>query len=229
MTWQSEIRAWAVAAAAAFCLGTIGYKAATAPKLPDLAPTVKRTNATLDILNAPCKGDSDSCGTVASVGKLVKKIGDIAVTTQLQVKQSSTIINAASQSLASTSGHLNAAIDTLKDQLKHVGPLLDSAKTATDSISPAVQHFTVSADEILANSNGAVTDFRGFLTNPHLTHTFENVDDMTGSGAGVMWDARALSDKYTDEQLKPVKWYMYPMKRGGELLDIGSVVARHVP
>jgi hypothetical protein len=229
MTWQSETRAWAVAAAAAFCLGTIGYKAATAPKLPDLAPTVKRTNATLDILNAPCKGDSDSCGTVASVGKLVKKIGDIAVTTQLQVKQSSTIINAASQSLTSTSGHLNAAIDTAKEQLTHVGPLLDSAKTATDLIPPAVKHISSNADEILANSNGAVTDFRGFLTNPHLKHTFENVDSMTSSGAGVMWDFRTLGDKYTDEQLKPVKWYMYPEKRAGEILDIGAFAARHAP
>lgn len=226
MTWQSETRAWAVALAAVFCLGTIGYKST---KLPDLAPTVKRTNDTLDILNAPCKGDSDSCGTVASVGKLVKKIGDIAVTTQLQVKQSATIINAASQSLTSTSGHLNEAIDTLKDQLTHVGPLLDSAKAATDSLPPAVTHFTVSTDEIFANSNGAVTDFRGFLTNPHLTHTFENVDSMTDSGAGVMWDFRTLGDKYTDEQLKPVKWYMYPEKRAGEILDIGSAIARHTP
>lgn len=224
MTWQSEIRAWAVASAAAFCMGSLGYRALT---LPDLSPTVTRANAALDTVNRPCKGAS--CGTLASIDKVVVKIGDIAVDTQTQVRQSGMLINSASQSIASTSQHLDAAIDTANMQLTHVAPLLDATRGAVGSITPAVQHITESTDGILANADGAVGDFRHFMTAPTLADTLSNVASMTQSGAAITADARKVSDKATADFLKPVPWYLYPVKKGSEILDIGAAVARHTP
>lgn len=223
MSWQSETRAWAVASAIVLCFSAIGYKVLKVPVIPDLSATVERVNSTLDIINKPCKGKD--CGTLANVDKLIVKVGDIAVDTQTQVKQTGVLINAASASLASTSESVNA-------QLGHLGPLLDSARNAADSIPAAIQHVNTAVDGIaplLADSDGAVGDFRRFLTAPALTSTLANVDSMTGSWSGISADGRKVTDKMTADYLKPVPWYLWPMKRSGELLDVGAAIARHAP
>jgi hypothetical protein len=220
MSLQSETRAWAVALAAVFCLSAIGYSAL---KLPDLSPTVSRANTALDTLNRPCKGVS--CGTLASVDKVIVKIGDIAVDTQMQVRQSGTLINAASESLASTSRHLDAAIDTANTQLTHLGPLLDAGRDAAASVAPAMQ----SLQPVLANADGAVGDFRRFLTAPALNASISNVDSMTAAWARISTNGARVTDKMTADYFKPVPWYLYPVKKGSELLDIGAAVARHTP
>lgn len=225
-----ELRAWAVASAAVFCLGAIGFRVLTAPALPDLTPTINRANVALDTVNRPCKGSS--CGTLANVDKLVVKVGDVAVDTQRQIQQSGTLINAASASLTSTSEHLNAAVDTSSAQLTRLGPLLDSARGAMDSLPPAVQHVTADADAltpVLLNANGAVGDFRTILQRPSLAATMDNAASMTGSWAGISGDARKVADKATVDYLKPVPWYLWPVKRSGELLDVGAAIARHTP
>lgn len=220
MNWQTELRAWAVALAAVFCLSAIGYRVVTAP---DLSPTVARANTALDTVNHPCA--PGPCGTLANVDKLVVKVGDIAVDTQRQIRQSGKLIDAASQSLTSTSAHLDAAIDTANSQLTHLGPLMDSARAATDSIPPAVG----SVAPLLTNADGAVGDFRRFMTAPALTGTISNVDAMTASWAATSGDLRKVADKMTADYFKPVPWYLYPVKKGSELLDIGAAVARHTP
>lgn len=221
-----------MASATAFALSAIGYRVVTAPALPDLAPTVTRTNATLDILNKPCKGDSDSCGTIASIGKLVKKTGDIEVDMQTQVRQSGTLITSAAKSLTSTSQHLDAAVDTANGQLTHVGPLLDSARGVTDALPVTLQRVNKAVDgvaPILANADGAVTDFRRFMTAPALLGTIANADKMTQAWAAISVNGQKVSDKLTADFLKPVPWYMQPVKKGGELIDIGAALARHAP
>lgn len=223
MTLSSEIRAWVVASAATFALCAIGYKVIKIPAIPDLSGPVGRLNSTLDIVNHPCA--PGPCGTLANVDKLVVKVGDIAVDTQKQVRQTGVLINTASQSLTSTSQTLNA-------QLSHMGPLLDSARAASDALPVTLQHVNTAVDGItpvLASTDGAVGDFRRFLTAPALIGTLNNVDSMTGSWAGVSGDLRKVADKTTADYLRPVPWYLWPVKRGGELLDIGAAVARHAP
>lgn len=220
MSIASEIRAWAVASAAVFALSAIGYRVYTAP---DLSGPVGRLNAALDTVNRPCKGVS--CGTLANIDKLVMKVGDIAVDTQMQVRQTGTLISAASQSLTSTSATLNA-------QLEHIGPLLDSAKAAADALPVTLQHVNGAVDgvtPVLASIDGATGDFRRFITAPALSSTIANVDSMTVSWSATSDDLRRVADKTTTDYLKPVKWYMWPIKRGSELLDIGAAIARHTP
>jgi hypothetical protein len=227
MSFQSETRAWVVASAAAFCLGAIGYSTL---KLPDLAPTLARANTALDTINHPCA--PGPCGTLANVDKLVVKVGDIAVDTQRQVRQSGTLINAASQSLTSTSQHLDAAIGTANVQLTHIAPLLDAVRGAADAIPGTLKHVNDAADgvtPILANADGAVSDFRRFLTAPALNATLSNVDALTAAWARISTNGAKITDKMTADYFKPTPWYLYPIKKGSELLDIGAAVARHTP
>lgn len=209
-----------MASAAAFCLSAIGYRTL---KLPDLAPTLARANTALDTVNHPCA--PGPCGTLANVDKLVVKVGDIAVDTQRQVRQSGTLINSASLSLTSTSQHLDAAIDTANAQMTHLGPAIDAARDAAASVAPVMQ----GVQPILASADGAVGDFRRFMTAPALAGTISNVDNLTAQWAAISADGRKVTDKMTADYFKPVPWYLYPMKKSSEILDVGAAIARHTP
>jgi hypothetical protein len=215
MTWQSETRAWAVASAAVFCLSIVGYRVLTAPVLPDINPTVKNINA------ATGAWSQASAQQVASVAAIERDL-------RAQLWHVDRVLNAGENTLKSAQG----ALDTANVQLTHVAPLLDATRGAVDAIPTTLNHVNTAVDGVaplLANGNGAVTDFRRFITAPALTGTLSNVDSMTASWAATSGDLRRVADKMTADYFKPVPWYLYPMKKSSELLDIGAAVARHTP
>lgn len=215
MTWQSETRAWAVASAAVFCLSVIGFRVLTAPKIPDLTPVVANIN------KATGAWSQASAQQVASVAAIERDV-------RAELWHVDRFLLAGSNTLQAAQG----AINTANLQLTHVAPLLDSARAAVDAIPPAIQHVTEDADgvrPILANADGAVGDFRRFMTAPALTATISNVDAMTAAWAATSGDLRKVADKMTADYFKPVPWYLYPVKKSSELLDIGAAVARHTP
>lgn len=212
MSWQSETRAWTLAAAGVFALSAIGYRVMTAPDL-------SRTVAHLDAATGAWAKASDQ-----QAEAMIHIQHDI----RAELWHVDRLLLDGSRTLQAARG----AINTANDQLTHIAPLLDSTRAAMDSLPPAVQRITDDADAIrpiLANSDGAVTDFRHFMTAPELTATLGNVASVTGSAAAISADARKVSDKLTTDYLKPVPWYLWPVKRGGQLLDIGAAVARHTP
>lgn len=215
MTWQSETRAWAVASAAAFCLSTVGFRVLTAPKIPDLNRTVAYIDA------ATGAWSQASAQQVASVAAIERDF-------RAELWHVDRFLAAGTNTLQAAQG----AIDTANVQLTHVAPVLDAATVAMGSIPPAVKQITEDADglrPILTNTDGAVTDVRAFINQPTLKTTVANVDALTGQWAAISGDFRQVADKTTADYLKPVPWYMWPVKRGSELLDIGAAVARHVP
>lgn len=215
MNWQQETRAWALASAGVFCLCSIGYKVAIMPKLPDLKPTVAHVDA------ATGAWANASAQQVASVQAIERDL-------RAELWHVDRLLTEGSGTLSAARG----AIGTLNGSLTHVAPLLDSLKASSDAIPPAIQHVTDDADAlrpILANADGGVSDLRRFLQAPALTDTITNVASMTGSGAAIAADGRKIVDKETADFLKPVPWYLKPIKRGGQIIDITAAVARHVP
>jgi hypothetical protein len=215
MTWQSETRAWAVASAAAFCLSAVGARVLTAPKLPDLNPTVKHID---DATGAWAHASSQQVASVAAIER------DLRV----ELWHVDRLLTAGSGTLQAAQD----AIETANGQLTHVAPLLDAATVTVASIAPAIKQITDDADgirPILANADGAVTDARAFINQKPLTETLGNIDRLTGEWAAISGDFRQVSDKTTADYLRPVPWYLWPVKRSGELLDIGAAVARHTP
>lgn len=203
-----------------------------------LSGTVKSVemaaNGTIANINRPCKGSAgpDACGTLAQINKVAIAAGDVANASAMQVMQGGALIKATTRnidsigtSLTGTATRLDATVDTLNAQLPHLGPAIDAARDAAASVAPIMQGVT----PILANADGAVTDIRHFITAPSLTGTVTNVDNMTASWAAISANGQKITDKMTADYFKPVPWYMYPVKKGSELLDIGAAVARHTP
>ncbi len=178
MTWQSETRAWALASAGVFCLFSIGYRVWTAPKLPDLNPTVAH-------IDAATKSWSDaSAQQVTSVSAIEKDI-------RAQLWHVDRVLNSGSDTLKAATGTLQAstrALDTANDQLTHVAPVLDAAKGSLDAIPPAITQITKDVPPLIANANGAVTDVRKFITSPDLMATVGNVEGITEHTEGMSAD-----------------------------------------
>jgi ABC-type transporter Mla subunit MlaD len=219
MTWQSEVRAWAVASAAVFCLGAIGYKAITFPKLDGIVGNINTVTKTMADAS---KAQASSFAAIERDFRVEMWHLDTSLTTvDATLKTAQGTLQTASGTIGAVQGTLTAT----NEQLAHVGPLLDSARLATDHIPPVLDGL----QPVEANVNGAVSDVRTFINQPSLTQAIANFDNMTNSGAGILWDARQVADKETKDFLKPVKWYMVPVKYTGEFIDIGAAIARHAP
>lgn len=204
-----------MASAVAFCLSAIGYRVMTAPKLPDLSSTVAHIDAAT---GAWSKASAQQVESVSAIERDVRA----------QLWHVDRFLNAGTNMLTAAQG----AIDTANVQLTHVAPLLDATRGAVDAIPDTLKHVNDAADGVkplLASADGAVGDFRRFLTAPALTHTIVNVDDLVGSWAAISADGRKVTDKMTADYFKPVPWYLYPVKKSSEILDIGAAVARHTP
>lgn len=193
-------------------MSAIGFRVITAPKLPDLNRTVAHIDA------ATGAWANASAQQVASVAAIERDV-------RAQLWHIDRFLNAGTNMLTAAQG----AIDTANVQLTHVSPLLDATRGAVDAIPDTLKHVTEGVTPLLANADGAVGDFRRFLTAPALTHTIVNVDDLVGSWAAISADGRKVTDKMTADYFKPTPWYLYPVKKGSELLDIGAAVARHTP
>lgn len=193
----------------------IGFRVWTAPKLPDLAPTVAHL-------------DSATGAWANASAQQVRSVEAIERDLRAQLWHVDRLLNTAQGTLQAGSG----ALDTLQAQITHVSPLLDSLKATSDAIPPAITHITDTADglqPVLVETAGAVGDVRRFINQPALTDTITSAASITGSAAGIAADSKRVADKLTADYFKPVRWYMKPLKRSGELIDIGAAVARHAP
>ena len=190
----------------------------------DVGGTVDRLNATLDAINAPCTGfhGSSTCGVLAQAAQTEKNIGIVAGQAALQVRQTGTLIQAstanldkAGKSVTDLTTHLTRTADAATDLTQE---LTTTIRTVNDRTGPLLDAYTQSGNDLDA------------LLKDHAVHeTLDNVNDLTQNMAGVTLDLRKASDKATADYLRPVKWYMQPVRRFGEIWDIGAAVARHTP
>jgi len=101
--------------------------------------------------------------------------------------------------------------------------LSQDAKTANETIKaaqPLMASLTRNSDDI----NGVIR-----TEAPAFHATLVSVQGIAASGDGILADGRKVADKATADYLKPVKWYMQPIKKSSDLLDIGGAIARHIP
>ena len=189
MSLSSELRGWAVASAAAFALGSIGYRVLT---LPDLAPT-------LDAINRPCGLQGKPCGTLADLNRTLATVrgavGTVETAGRHYDKQLSTLdkqeailfkdIHGTATDARGAIADVRTTVNTANSALGHVAPVLDGTKTALAS----VQNDTDALHTRL-------TDPRVDNLMDSFNSTGRNVAGMTASGAGILDDGHKLADHY---------------------------------
>ena len=194
---------------------------------PDLKPT-------LDHLNRPCKGASgpDACGTLAQINKTAIDSGDAIVRTQLIERAAQPHIISAMDEFSHTAKHLSSTADSLSETAHAATGTLDAA---TDTIGEG-KHTIAAAQPLFAQltANGAslqaATDtLNDTLKRKAVGEMLDNLAGATGQGNAILGDFRQVADKARADYLRPVPWYMQPVHRAGDVLDIGAAIARHTP
>jgi hypothetical protein len=198
------------------------------------APASGKTDAVLDHLNRPCKGPSgpDACGTLAQINKTAIDAGDAIVRTQLIERAAQPHIIAAMDEFGQTAKHLSSTADSLSGTAHSATRTLDAA---TDTIGEG-KRTIAAAQPLLAQltANGAslqaTTDtLNDTLKRKAVSEMLDNLAGATGQGNAILGDFRQVADKARADYLRPVPWYMQPVHRAGDVLDIGAAIARHTP
>lgn len=167
----------------------------------------------------PCKpGKPETCGLIPSVRNVTVDAGAAVRTMGDQVKQTQPLIEGAAKAIADTSNHANKAIDAATEATQQARTDLQTLNGSLEESRALVASYTRAGDSL-----------NEILKRKAINQILDNTASMTESGAGIIGNARKVSDKITADYLKPVPWYMQPIHRAGELWDIGAAVARHAP
>lgn len=180
MNWQSEARAWGLAAAGLFCMGSIGYRVLT---IPNLTPTVAQLNGTLSNLNsATGQWAAASKQQTASVAAIERD-----VRAQLwHVDRSLTALDGTLTAAQGAIGGVRTTLSVTDAQLAHVGPLLDSARAATDAVPVTMGKLNATVDA----STQTVKDLDARVNDPHVAGIIAHADGMSESGDKMLADAQ---------------------------------------
>jgi hypothetical protein len=191
------------------------------------APTVGKTDAVLDHLNRPCKGASgpDACGTLAQINKTAIDAGDAIVRTQLIERSTQPHIIAAMDEFGQTAKHLSSTADSLKGT---ADALTGTAQGATDTLAEG-KRTIAAAQPLLAAYTQSGNDMDALIKRKAIGDLLDNLAGVTAHGNAIAGDFQQVADKARADYLRPVPWYMQPIKKSSQLIDIGAAIARHTP
>lgn len=192
-----------------------------------------KLSATLDAVNAPCKGyhGSVTCGPIAQLSQTEKNIGILAAQSALQVKQSSTLVNAAATSITGVADQakitLAAASGTAQEATTALGTMNQTIAQAQPLLGASTTLLTRTDLSLNDPTTGTLPRFNALF--PKFSLLADNADGVVGHVNGIAEDAQKVADKETADFLKPVPWWKRPIQRFGEFWDITAAVARHLP
>jgi len=219
MSWQSETRAWTLAAAGVFCLCSVAYKVLTIPNLKSVTDGATQTFA---LINRPegakdVRGKLLPPGSIAVFNKAVTKAGDATVTGQLSLQQIAPAIQATASSFQTIVPHANEALDgvsqtaqtasrSLQDVSDHLTPVLDSTNATVKALGDAVTLHSAALEV-------SERDFDALVTNPAVAQTEDNIQQITkemvpviATGNHMLSTADQVETKLTKCTLNPTFW-----------------------
>jgi hypothetical protein len=201
--WGKEFRQTAVALAAVFCLGSIGYRVLTAPEIPDLAPTVTKLNGTITAASTALQGlpavlshvqtTSDAAtGVLRSASPVVASFSGTAGKLNDMVDLTSHRIN----DLCPVPTAVGAALHpcgTLADTNRTLATLRGTSGQVENSLRVFNQHegdLFAQESAAYAGMNKSVFDFDALVSDPDLKANIHNSAVITGNFAAISTDGK---------------------------------------
>jgi hypothetical protein len=196
---------------------------------------------------APAKGRTDALLSAASTAVSGTASASQASLTQVAAAASNGIGKLAAvgpelgRAVVETAGNINRpcrnqggpdACGTLAEVGKTMVKVGDAIVSTQIVERQSTPHMTEAMDAFRNASLGLKQnseDLTAILKDQAIKRSMTNVASLTDSWAGISADARRVADKATSDFLKPVPWYMKPIKKGSEIIDITAAAARHIP
>lgn len=128
------------------------------------------------------------------------------------------------------SAHQSA--DALQMELTALNKTTDAATGLTLALTrdaETVNRTIESTQPLIAAYTETGTHLDALIEDPNWRALAFHAASSVDSADGILADFRRAADKATDDYLKPVPWWQWPMKRSGQVIDIGAAIARHAP
>ena len=178
---------------------------------PDLKPT-------LEAISGPR-------GTLHEVNKAAVKIGDAIVQTQLVERATTPHVTTAMDQFGAAAVHLSGTADALSKTASAGAQTLNALTVDEIALKQPIE----SANYVILKAGNSVDDFDALLKRKAIGDVLDNLAGATGQGNAILGDFRQVADKARADYLKPVPWYMQPIHRAGDIMDISAAIARHTP
>ena len=201
---------------------------------PDLKPTLATLNRPCGIRNVKSsanystfysEGSLMPCGTLAEVATSVVKAGDAVVQTQLVERATTPHVTAAMDQFGAAAVHLSGTADALSKTASAGAQTLNALTVDEIALKQPIE----SANYVILKAGNSVDDFDALLKRKAIGDVLDNLAGATGQGNAILGDFRQVADKARADYLKPVPWYMQPIHRAGDIMDISAAIARHTP
>ena len=214
---------------AVVAVGACGFAAYKAfEKLGEAADGI---TATLANLNRPC-GTGKPCGTLAEIGKATVKVGDILVTSQRQEQDTARAAQATMTAVDQMAAHAGALTDSLAGTASAATGTLAQARvdlgTMNDSIA-ATKPLLEASTATIGRVGVASDDLDTLLKRKAIGDLLDQFAGIATHGNAIAGDFQQVADKARADYLRKTPWYLQPVKRAGDIMDISAAIARHNP
>ena len=186
---------------------------------------------TLVNINRPC-GTGKPCGTLAEIGKATIKVGDILVTSQRQEQDTARAAQATMTAVDQMAAHAGALTDSLAGTASAATGTLAQARvdlgTMNDSIAatkPLLEAITATIGRLGVASD----DLDTLLKRKAIGDLLDQFAGIATHGNAIAGDFQQVADKARADYLRKTPWYLQPVKRAGDIMDISAAIARHTP
>ena len=197
------------------CFGLNHHLIVALDKWGNAAPDLKPT---LEAISGPR-------GTLHEVNKAAVKIGDAIVQTQLVERATTPHVTTAMDQFGAAAVHLSGTADALSKTASAGAQTLNALTVDEIALKQPIE----SANYVILKAGNSVDDFDALLKRKAIGDVLDNLAGATGQGNAILGDFRQVADKARADYLKPVPWYMQPIHRAGDIMDISAAIARHTP
>ncbi|MBU6232181.1 hypothetical protein KGP36_06060 [Patescibacteria group bacterium] len=187
---------------------------------------------TIAVIGKCQPGKPDTCGLVPSVRAMVQQGSATLALSQQQIQQVEPLIKASATSITGIATDVQSSLKPLPAAIQSFSGAATALTGTAHSASGMLQtaQTTIAAlQPVPGHVDDAVDSFNALLRSPDLSGTLHNANLFVYHGQAILGDAQKVADKETQDFLKPVPWWKWPLKRIGETWDIGAAVARHAP
>ena len=186
---------------------------------------------TLVNINRPC-GTGKPCGTLAEIGKATIKVGDILVTSQRQEQDTARAAQATMTAVDQMAAHAGALTDSLAGTASAATGTLAQARvelgTMNDSIA-ATKPLLEARTATIGRLGVASDDLDTLLKRKAIGDLLDQFAGIATHGNAIAGDFQQVADKARADYLRKTPWYLQPVKRAGDIMDISAAIARHTP
>jgi hypothetical protein len=161
VTWQTEVRAWALASAGVFCLGAVGYRVYTLPKLPDLSPTLTKLNLELDEAH---RLTLEAGLTAMEARKASAKESSYLDRWNSQLSATMTDAQGVMVQTSETLAAMQGTVTALQAPITQATATLQAAQRSTEALQPIMAHL----DTLVTNPQIADTIAQTDTTMKHI-------------------------------------------------------------